>query len=177
MKFSGRAFPPSARGRANRMDCAEYRARYPEFAKLPLPREVCETPEWMAWMEHVHDCRGCSDWDLGQRVIARGAFPDRFPCVHIAEQVTKTCSEHPDADDCPDKRITYFPRFDEYLLLGRKGGADDIAIRHCPWCGVAVPESKRGRWFRELLAMGCDPAQGEIPVKYMTDEWYRTTTA
>ena len=127
------------------MDCAEYRANYPGFSKIPLPREAWDTPERTAWVEHSHHCRQCSDWALARRVIERGYDPDSFPCVHIADQVTRTCDQHPDPHDCPDILVTYDPRFDEYSIPIRDSGTSGSRIRFCPWCGVRLPESKRKR--------------------------------
>jgi hypothetical protein len=156
------------------MDCATYSAIYPEFAKLPLLQEVWDTPEWSDWMEHFHDCACCFDWTLAQRIIKRGFDPADFPCVHIANQITTTCSDHPDPADCPDILISYFPRFDEYSIAVRDGDTAAVSIRYCPWCGVELPKSKRKRWFKELESLGChDFDNNDIPPEYWTDEWFK----
>lgn len=158
------------------MDCSEYQANYAEFAKLPLPREIWDTPEWMAWMEHFHSCSNCSDWSLAHRVIERGHDPSLFPCVHIADQITHVCEDHPNPSDCPDTLIVYEPRFDEYSIAGRGGRASYTFIRHCPWCAVKLPESKRNRWFQELASLGYDdPVRQDIPDRYLTDRWHKNT--
>lgn len=127
------------------VDCEEYRSRYPSFAKLPLGREVWDTPEWEAWMAHRHSCLACADWSLAKQVIERGFAVADFPCVHIAHQVTHQCEQHGDLAECPDVLVVYLPRFDEYVI--RTGDAPLGVIRFCPWCGERLPESKRDRWF------------------------------
>ena len=156
------------------MDCTEYQTRYPDFATLPLSREVWDTAEWSEWMDHFHRCTCCFDWTLAQRIIKRGFNPANFPCVHIGNQITTTCPEHPDPCDCPDILVTYFPRFDEYSIAVRGGETAAVAIRYCPWCGVRLPESKRDRWFDELQKLGYDdPVQQDIPPEFLTDVWYK----
>lgn len=156
------------------MDCDDYRTKHSEYSRLPLRREVWDTPDWSAWMDHFHDCRPCSDWTLAQRIIERGFRPDGFPCVHVGNQVTTKCGEHPDPCDCPNILITYFPRFDEYSIAVRDGGTSAVAILYCPWCGVRLPESKRDRWFDELKKLGFDdPVTQEIPDEFLTDRWYK----
>lgn len=159
------------------MNCSEYRANYADFARFPLPREVWDTPEWLAWTDHFHECSACSDWTLAQRVIGRGQDPAAFPCVHIADQITQTCDQHPDPRDCPDILVVYVPRFDEYAIPIRDGGSSYSKIQYCPWCGTKLPETKRDRWFKELEALGYDdPAQQDIPHEYLTDAWHKKAT-
>jgi hypothetical protein len=156
------------------MNCSAYRENYAAFAVLPLPREIWDTPEWSAWMEHSHKCRDCSDWALAQRIVARGHDPASFPCVHVGNQLTQTCEQHQNRHDCPDILIIYFPRFDEYSIPIRDGGSSSTTIHFCPWCGVKLPDSKRHRWFQELEALGYnDPFQEDIPSEYRTDAWYK----
>jgi hypothetical protein len=57
--------------------------------------------------------------------------------------LTRSCPQHPDRHDCPDALIGYSPKFDEYGLLIHDGGTSSLAIRFCPFCGAALPHSKR----------------------------------
>lgn len=156
------------------MKCTQYKSQYPAFSKLPLPRKVCDSPEWSNWMDHFHECSSCFDWTLAQRITARGFDPLSFPCVHIGNQITTTCSDHPDPIDCPDILISYFARFDEYSIAVRDGGSSAVAIRYCPWCGVTLPESKRNLWFDELTKLGYTDFHGDdIPQQYWTDAWFK----
>jgi len=159
------------------MDCTKYKANYVAFTKLPLPREIAESAEWSDWMDHFHTCRDCFDWTLARRIEERGFDPEEFPCVHIGNQVTTICPDHPDPCDCPDILISYSPRFDEYSIAVRDGGTSAVVIRYCPWCGVRLPESKRQNWFDELSALGYTGFHSDdIPARYGTDEWYKNAT-
>jgi hypothetical protein len=156
------------------MNCDEYRYHYRDYSKLPLAAEIANSLEWLTWMEHFHSCTVCFDWTLEQRIKERGADPKDFPCIHLANQITYKCDIHPDPADCPDILISYFARFDEYSIAVKGGGTSAVAIRFCPWCGIALPESKRDRWFDELHELGYDsPGVQEIPPQYWTDAWFK----
>lgn len=156
------------------MDCNQYKSFHAAFSHLPLPRDVWDTAEWSDWMDHFHSCRDCFDWTLAKRIAERGFDPDTFPCVHIGNQVTLTCPDHPDPAECPDILISYFARFDEYSIAVRDGSTSAVPIRYCPWCGIRLPESKRNRWFDELTTLGYNDFHGDdIPPQFWTDEWYK----
>ena len=94
----------------------------------------------------------------------------------MTEAVTASCEQHPDRYDCPDCLLTYSPKFDEYGLIIHDGGSSCVSIQFCPWCGAHLPESKRDRWFDELVALGFDePFEQQIPDRFRTDAWYLET--
>jgi hypothetical protein len=68
----------------------------------------------------------------------------RHCCERMEAGLTFECSQHADAFDCPDSLVCYSERSDEYGLIVHDGGASYIVIGYCPWCGVKLPESKRG---------------------------------
>lgn len=99
-----------------------------------------------------------------------------YCCGAMREQVEHACSAHPDPHACPDKLIRYVPELDEYGIVVHDGGSASVSIRHCPWCGTRLPESKRDRWFEELKRLGFpDPWDDlhSLPENYRTDEWYQ----
>lgn len=97
-------------------------------------------------------------------------------CATMAAQIAHACTEHADVFDCPDALIFYKPRFDEYGIIIHDGGTSSLTIHYCPWCGTALPHSRRDRWFDELAALGFDdPATQDIPDAFTTDAWYRQT--
>ena len=95
----------------------------------------------------------------------------------MSDQLAHRCAEHLNPFDCPDALVFYEPRFDEYGLIIHDGGTSVRVIQFCPWCGAALPASKRDRWFDELVALGFDdPAVQPIPSAFTTDAWYRPNT-
>jgi hypothetical protein len=100
-----------------------------------------------------------------------------YCCATMSDEIVRRCSEHVTPFDCPDTLILYEPRFDEYGLIIHDGGRFFCLIAYCPWCGAALPASKRDRWFDELAALGFDdPVAQPIPIAFTTDAWYRPTT-
>ena len=98
-------------------------------------------------------------------------------CEMMVIQLTRHCDEHSSLFDCPDAIIAYNTQFDEYGLIIHDGGTSVQSIHYCPWCGTALPISKRERWFTELAALGFDdPVTQHIPEAYNTDQWYREST-
>jgi predicted RNA-binding Zn-ribbon protein involved in translation (DUF1610 family) len=85
-------------------------------------------------------------------------------------QTSPTSSGHMDRHRQNDwQAIKYDPRFDEYWIPS--GDARQVLF-HCPFCGNALPDSKRDRWFDELEALGIDPlGADEIPERYRTAAW------
>jgi len=54
------------------------------------------------------------------------------------------------------------------------GGSSFIIIKHCPWGGKKLPESKRNLWFDKLAESGYnDPVNQNIPKEFKTNEWYK----
>jgi hypothetical protein len=153
------------------MNCSEFRANHEKYTTFPQPPEVWDTVEFSDWNNHLHHCAQCSDWHLLGEVQKRGASVDDYPCVHMAYHATFTCEEHPNLYACSKAAILYSPRFDEYYIGPRGGTGDDILITRCPWCGVNLPESKRGLWFEKLEQMGIDPTGDDIPEEFYSGAW------
>nr|WP_314437151.1 hypothetical protein [uncultured Brevundimonas sp.] len=64
--------------------------------------------------------------------------------------------------------VRYDARFDHYWLVA---GDAKQQLFFCPWCGDALPESQRDRWFDALEAEGIDPNRDPIPLPYRTGAW------
>ena len=154
------------------MNCADYQRLYGLHANYPVAREVCDSPEGKQWSEHGADCSACSDWSQGQEVEKRGKRVEDFPCVHMASYATFECDMHQELSDCSDAPILYSERFDEYLIGPQGGPGGFYAIKHCPWCGVVLPPSRRIEWYQALEAQGINPwNDDEISVAFQTDAW------
>ena len=73
-----------------------------------------------------------------------------------------------------DCMVVYISKFREYGLPIHDGGSSFLQINYCPWCGTALPDSLRERWFKELEALGFDdPLFDQIPEEYSSEDWYR----
>lgn len=64
--------------------------------------------------------------------------------------------------------VQYDSRFDEYWVAA---GSARQCLLYCPWCGEALPPSKRDEWFDAVEALGLDPWQDEVPEEFRSDAW------
>ncbi len=64
-------------------------------------------------------------------------------CLDMEEHLKFECSQHADANECPDTLVSYSQQFDEYGVIVHDGGSSSIVIKYCPWCGTTLPQSKR----------------------------------
>jgi len=95
-------------------------------------------------------------------------------CEEMARAVTFQCDRCDDRFQCSDALVHFEAVFDEYGIIVHDGGQSFVAIRHCPWCGATLPESKRARWFDQLERLGIDdPFGGDVPPEFRTAEWHR----
>jgi len=120
------------------MDCPSFRRRYPEYTKMPLPREVCETPLHEEWCEHLNDCGACTDWYMGAEALRRGLNPAEHPCNHIAYFCSQESGS--DLDPLDDVDVTLWTSSGKYGIPVRDGGSSIIEIAYCPWCGVKLSD-------------------------------------
>ena len=67
--------------------------------------------------------------------------------IHCCEEMTGKldfqCDLHEDPWDCADSIILYFENTGWYGLPIRDGGRSFIVIKHCPWCGVKLPDEEK----------------------------------
>lgn len=101
---------------------------------------------------------------------------NNFCCEEMSEKVY--CIDLDKSID-RDQVVFYSSRFNEYgipIYDGKKGVASSyILIRHCPWCGKTLPESKRDEWFELLEKKGySSPLDDDIPVEFQTSAWYES---
>jgi hypothetical protein len=92
----------------------------------------------------------------------------------MAFEISRTCRDHEDTFDCPDCLVNYSSKFDEYGFIIHDGSRSTVIIQFCPWCGTALPSSKRDVWLDTLIDLGFDdPWNQEIPQEFQSDQWFR----
>jgi hypothetical protein len=86
------------------------------------------------------------------------------------------CCEELQRNITDTKVIQYCEVFDEYGIIVPEDGISYILIHNCPWCGKALPSSKRMRWFDELENMGYENPlmRDDLPVEFMSNQWYQS---
>jgi hypothetical protein len=69
-----------------------------------------------------------------------------------------------------DRPVVYDPVFDEYAL---ESAPRVEPWRYCPWCGAALPPSKRDRWYAEVARLDLSPEHPDLPAALRSDEWWQ----
>jgi hypothetical protein len=70
-----------------------------------------------------------------------------------------------------DKRIYWSPLFNEYGLICQPS-SEVLTISHCPFCGVALPPSRRDDWLQKLKATGWRTWDDPIPARFLSPDWH-----
>lgn len=91
-----------------------------------------------AWIEHLGQCRPCSDWYCNEEVTQRGLSLSGFPCVHMAYYASNLCEQHDDPWDCSSVLVVATDQGWGLPLRGETGEQDFVKIDHCPWCGTEL---------------------------------------
>lgn len=159
------------------MNCEQFKRSYRKFdgASNVIHWRDVETPEYAAYSDHMQDCPQCRDWFQAEQLNVWGVNVSGYPCLHMAFQANFHCGSHDDPRDCPSMLVIYLDQYDEYGIPSRDGSESYWKIDHCPWCGAALPPSRREQWLRKLRAMGFDPLKDfdRIPEAFKTGRWYR----
>lgn len=61
-----------------------------------------------------------------------------FCCKMMEQNVTATCTQHPDGHDCPDILLRRV-RGGYGIKIADDAGGGVIEISYCPWCGSNLP--------------------------------------
>src|SRR5690242_6834187 len=74
--------------------------------------------------------------------------------------------------------VAWIPMWNEYgVPVAGPSRGNPYQLRmaaFCPWCGSALPPSKRHMWFDRLNGLGFeDPGSDDIPEEYHSDAWWR----
>jgi hypothetical protein len=150
------------------MDCKEFKTYWNKGNIHELDEALQDEVN-----EHYHSCISCSDQELRCQLESRGVKVNEYPCIHMANYAEFHCEQHPNPHDCNDVIIHYIEKFDEYVIPSPYDDSLTL-IRYCPWCGIALPESKRYLWFSTLERLGYDdPLCQEIPEEYKSKQWWQ----
>lgn len=108
----------------------------------------------------------------------RKPSPDRsYCCEAMRDAVSAFCDVHADPWTCNAGTLVYNEPLDEYGIVLKDRAPEYVLIRHCPFCGGRLPESRRDEWYDALEALGFEDILGleahELPTDFVTDAWRR----
>jgi hypothetical protein len=156
------------------MDCTCFRAAYDRWwGQGPVDNRY--PAEQQDWFGHEQDCRECRDWARRRYCQYRGIQADQHCCLDMASAIA-----HPieTLHQGPNRVLDWIACWDEYRIPMSYDGYSATPIRHCPWCGHRLPDSKRSLWYERLKSLGySDPGNEDLPDEFGTDEWWRSGKA
>jgi hypothetical protein len=126
------------------------------------------------WFGHKQRCDACRDWAKRQYCLFRGIQPDQHCCLEMAYAISHPVETlHQETN----RVLDWISQWNEYLIPVSYDGYKATIIRYCPWCGSALPKSRRDQWYEALYALGYDdPGEQEIPEEFKSDAWWRRST-
>ena len=152
------------------MNCAEFRASYSKWANKG-PTDNQYPPEHAAWNAHEGDCQACQRWSKGEYCRDRGITPEQHCCLDMAWAIS-----HPILIPHQGRNpiLDWSKAWNEYRIPVSRDGYSGTHIRHCPFCGAKLPESRMNEWYDRLYALGFDdPGEQDIPEEFNSDKWWR----
>ena len=103
--------------------------------------------------------------------LERGVNPDHHCCLDMAYAIAHP-TETPHQG--PNRVMDWIAQWNEYRIPVSYDGYASTVIRHCPWCGTRLPESREKEWYDHLYQLGYhDPGEQEIPEEFKDDRWWR----
>ena len=105
------------------------------YSKLPLPREVWDTPQHEAYLEAFHNGKTCQEWELKRRIKKAGINHKKYCCVNMAYYLIEDKISKDNEEINYNSVITHTSKRKEFGIPIHDGGSSYIQIAYCPWCG------------------------------------------
>lgn len=116
------------------MNLTKYKKLYKIYSKLPLPREVCDTPEHEEYIEAFHNDKECQEWNLKRRIKNAGISYKKYCCIDMAFHLIEDKISKDKEQINYDSIITHTPKRKMFGIPIHDGGSSFIKINYCPWC-------------------------------------------
>lgn len=117
------------------MDLTKFKKLSKAYSKLPLPKEVWDTPEYEEYMEAFHHDKDCQEWELKRRIKEAGINYKKYCCVDMAYYLIEDKISKDKEEINYDSVITHASKRKEFGIPIHDGGSSYIQINYCPWCG------------------------------------------
>ena len=117
------------------MELSRYKQLYKKYSKLPLPREIWDTPEHREYMKAFHNDQQCQEWELKQRIKKAGIDYKKYCCISMAYYLIEDKESKKNGEINYDSVITHHKKEKTFGIPIHDGGSSYIKIKFCPWCG------------------------------------------
>jgi len=117
------------------MDLTRFKKLSKIYSKLPLAREIWETPEYEEYMKAFHNDKDCQELELKRRIKEARIDYKKYCCVDMAYHLIEDKISKNKKEINYDSIITHSLKGKEFGIPIHDGGNSYIQINFCPWCG------------------------------------------
>ncbi len=103
------------------------------YSKLPLSKNVWDTPEYKEYMDALDNDSDCREWDLKRKITEAGINYKKYCCIYMAYYLIEDKKPKNLDEINYDSIITETRK--KYGIPIHDGGSSYIRINFCPWCG------------------------------------------
>jgi hypothetical protein len=111
-----------------------FKQEYKKFSKLPLPKEIWNTPEYELYINALHENKKCTLWYKKQKIKEAGLNIEKHCCLDMAYHLIEDSTSISESPINYDSVITHKTKSGDYGLPIHDGGSSYIKIKYCPWC-------------------------------------------
>ncbi len=115
------------------MNLNKFKKLHEKYKKLPLPKEVWDTPEYEDYSNAIHDDYECGQYYLEAQLKDKGVSHTDYCCLQMAHKIF-----FPDDRDDVDQIVIFSKSQKTYGIPVHDGGTSFITIDYCPWCGSNI---------------------------------------
>jgi hypothetical protein len=122
------------------MDLEAFKILYKRFSKLPLPKEVWETPEFEEYQNAIVASEECNNWYLAQNLKKKKLDFSTFCCLTMATHVSEGIGKR--GKTIYDNVDVIIRKWEDgtFGIPIHDGGTSVITISYCPWCGLKLTQ-------------------------------------
>ena len=115
-----------------------YKKLHKIYSKLPLPKEIWDTPEHEEYMQAFHNDKKCQEWELIQRTKKAGINYKNYCCIMMANYLIEDKKSKGKEEINYDSVMTHYKKGGVFGIPIHDGGSSFIKINYCPWCGTKL---------------------------------------
>jgi len=120
------------------MDLTRFKRLNKKYSKLPLAKEIWDTPEHEEYMEAFHNAKHCQEWELKRQIKKAGINYKKYCCIDMAYQLIEDKKAKGKEKINYDSVVTHYKKGEEFGIPIHDGGSSFIKINFCPWCGQKI---------------------------------------
>jgi hypothetical protein len=123
------------------MKLEEFKKLHNKYSKLPLPKEVWDTPEYEVYANALNDNKSFYEWTLKEKLTQSEFEYKKYCCLKMADNIFESYDKNGNIEyDNPDVIINEWEDGSIGIPI-HDGGSSIIEIEFCPWCGTELKKA------------------------------------